>query len=1070
MAGFAPRGMQEEIKLDTRPTPRSRDVPPRLADTAHDGRAGAAAQPAAQLVTMIDEQLALKRAAARLFGDEANELLGDQVEPIEFGRFRVIEKLGEGGMGVVYRAHDPELDRAVAIKRVRTNITWSEAVKTRFLREARALGKLAHPNVVGIYDVGEATNGLWLAMEFVDGQTLREWLEERPRSWREIVEVIREAGRGVAAAHRAQLLHRDIKPDNIMIDRDGRVRVMDFGLARAADVAQSRSTARLDATLDERAAPDVSTLTRTGSIAGTPAYMSPEQFAGAELGVEVTARSDQFSLCATLWEALYGQLPFAGRSIETLRRAVLSGELTPPPPGAEVPRWLHRVLERGLATRPEDRFESVESLRAALAADPTRRRRRALVVGGLLLAAAAAALLVQQQRARVVASCAAEGAAIDGLWSEDARARVRAGLTRAASGYATSSFAKLTPWLDDYASSWRAARAEVCRASALEGRWSDALTRRAYDCLDARREHLAAVIEVFERPGDGDAGHAVAQRAVWTAATLPPIAACRDERRLRALPAAPDDPGTRAELLVLRLALARGEALRAAGQLSRGLELAAETRAHAERLAWPPLVAAAERLHGSVLLTSGRYEEAAALLEDAFTRAGSAGADEEFISAALDLSAAESRLADHEQSLRWGRIATVLLDRAGAPQDDLRRARVHNDSGWLEQRQGHYARALADHQRALEIRERALGEAHPDVALSHTNIGIVLGRLGAHERAREHLQRALALYEASVGADHPYTANALNSLGVAHARVDDFARAREYFQRTRELRERALGRDHSLVASAISNIGTAYDELDEDGRALELYEEALAIRERALSPEHPDLADSLINIGGLQMERGEYNAAVPLMRRAVDIYERAHGPDSLDVAMALDYLGEAESYSSPPAPTRALAAHTRSLEILQRALEPDHVDLATPLVGVAIAHLLRGALDEATEPLTRARALLEENEGESAREDLDDLLVVFARVRLAQTRYAEVRALLEPLVALDSPTPSRLRPRTLAEATFALARARWATAGDAEEGARARALAEGTRAATSTLLGPHAIAELDRWLEQHPAL
>jgi eukaryotic-like serine/threonine-protein kinase len=307
------------------------------------------------------------------------------------GRFRLIRRLGTGAMGVVYEGYDAELDRRVALKVLRPEIEAQRSLqaRSRMMREAQALARLRHPNVTMVYEVGTSESGaLFIAMELVEGRTLARWIRARPRSWREIVEVFLQAGRGLAAAHRAGLVHRDFKPDNVIVDEDGSARVVDFGLARSTGMAEFLPT--LDRSLDpslDGAEPGAMTLhlTCTGAVLGTPAYMAPEQFQGAPLH----AASDQFSFCVALFEALYGRRPFPGNDLPALQRSLMRGQ--PVGPRRGVPRALYRVLRRGLSVDPAQRFTTMETLLEALAACRQRSaasRSRALVAG-LALAAAA---------------------------------------------------------------------------------------------------------------------------------------------------------------------------------------------------------------------------------------------------------------------------------------------------------------------------------------------------------------------------------------------------------------------------------------------------------------------------------------------------------------------------------------------------------------------------------------------------------------------------------------------------------------------------------------------------------
>jgi len=288
------------------------------------------------------------------------------------GRYVVLEPLGSGGMGVVLLARDPELDRQVALKLIRpaADAAHGDALHKRLRREARAMARLTHPNVVAVYDVGQIGDLIFVAMEYVPGGNVRQWLHAAPRSWREVVDVFIRAGRGLAAAHAAGLVHRDFKPDNILVADDGSVRVADFGLARIEDLPSEAPPGA--------AAPGAAshfTATTTGLFMGTPAYMAPEVLANGR----ADARSDLFSFCVSLYEALYGERPFSPEA------RISSGEIRNPPRGSAVPAWVRRLLLRGMRRRPEERPSSMDALLARLARDPARRRKWISAVTALVV-------------------------------------------------------------------------------------------------------------------------------------------------------------------------------------------------------------------------------------------------------------------------------------------------------------------------------------------------------------------------------------------------------------------------------------------------------------------------------------------------------------------------------------------------------------------------------------------------------------------------------------------------------------------------------------------------------------
>ncbi len=303
------------------------------------------------------------------------------------GRYVVNARLGEGGMGVVYAARDPSLDRNVAVKLLHADLpSDGGSPGGRLMREAQAMARLSHPNVVAVHDIGTYENRLFMAMEMIEGQTLRHWLAERPRPWTEIVGVFLQAGRGLVAAHRVQLVHRDFKPENVLVGSDGRVCVTDFGLARF--VAPTAMTERAGLT---HSAPLSANLmfTSTGYQIGTPAYMAPEQFSGDA----TDDRTDQFSFCVALYEALYGQRPFEGDSVETLSLQVCAG-VPRPPPESQVPPAIHAAVVRGLNVAPADRFHSMNDLLAALTLDPHSGRPRRRVALWTAVASGSALVVV----------------------------------------------------------------------------------------------------------------------------------------------------------------------------------------------------------------------------------------------------------------------------------------------------------------------------------------------------------------------------------------------------------------------------------------------------------------------------------------------------------------------------------------------------------------------------------------------------------------------------------------------------------------------------------------------------
>jgi serine/threonine protein kinase len=317
------------------------------ADEIHPGRAHVTEDPS------LDDRLLRQRLKAEMFGTVE--------EPVSIGRYTVIEKLGAGGMGAVYAARDEELHRTVAIKILIPGVSSGAA---RLQREARAMAQLNHPNIVTVHEVGSFEDQVHVVMEYVPGTTLRHWLEG-PRTRAERLDVLLQAARGLAAAHEVGIVHRDFKPENVIVGDDGRVRVFDFGLATSGgplvDAGRGEGEGQATDVRATAASPTDPALTQTGQRLGTPAYMAPEQF----LASKADARSDQFSFCVVSYEALHGRRPFAGESFAELSRAVLAGQILSPPAASAAPE-LDRIVLRGLARDPDERNPSMAELVAAL--------------------------------------------------------------------------------------------------------------------------------------------------------------------------------------------------------------------------------------------------------------------------------------------------------------------------------------------------------------------------------------------------------------------------------------------------------------------------------------------------------------------------------------------------------------------------------------------------------------------------------------------------------------------------------------------------------------------------------
>jgi predicted Ser/Thr protein kinase len=422
-----------ELHVPQATPPRRRFESPRFA--THDLRYGRC------VGSDREQELARTATAAASTRTEPGALVSATL-----GRFRLERELGAGGMGVVHAAFDPDLERRIALKVLRSATAPAEA-RDRLLREARAMARLSHPNVVTVHEVGTAGGRDFVAMELIHGETLAEWLRAQPRPPAEILDAFLAAGRGLAAAHAAGIVHRDFKPHNVLRSRDGRIVVTDFGLAREAYGALPPA---LDQTLPTgvtaSAASPLVGLTVTGSLLGTPAYMAPEQWQGGP----VTPATDQFAFCVALWEALAGQRPYPGPMLDDLRAQVARG------PAAldtsRIPRRVRSLLRRGLDPDPARRWPSMKALLVHLVRGQ-RRPGVALAIAGGALAVAAALVLGLRGGDAPVAPCDPSKPDLAAVWSPGLRADL-----------ATKTSDAHVAVLDMASWSWRAARIAACGA------------------------------------------------------------------------------------------------------------------------------------------------------------------------------------------------------------------------------------------------------------------------------------------------------------------------------------------------------------------------------------------------------------------------------------------------------------------------------------------------------------------------------------------------------------------------------------------------------------------------------
>ena len=950
-------------------------------------------------------------------------------------RYVILDRIGAGGMGVVYAAYDPDLDRKVAIKLILPSGEHgsSTAGRARMLREAQALARLAHPNVVTIHDVGTLDDQVWIAMEFVAGQTLSAWLEQA-RPWPEVLDVLIAAGWGLASAHAAGLLHRDLKPDNVMItpqldSAPPRVRVMDFGLARADEVGRTECAETLAS--DGALAVHV---TRAGALIGTPAYMAPELFEGAS----ATAASDQFGFCVTLWEALYGQRPFAGSSAIELATAVL--EQRPSASDRPVPAWLRRVVERGLAIDPAQRWPSINDLLDALAAGKRRARlRRPMLVAIALAAVAGVAALGQLLRERADRSaCAEAGRAIEALWPGRADTLAQA-FEHSPITYAGETLTHLRPWLDDNVARWRDARTQLCIDERIEHGFEAALREQAQVCLLLSERRLGALLD-----GLREVEPAALRQAIVTASDLDPPERCVDPRAL-ATHSWPSTEQVEA-VATLEATLSRITILFLGNEIAAALELGERAIVDADALGWAPLVARARTRQGRRLSDRDRHAEGEALLREAYFIAVRASAWLEAADAASSLLVVVGRQGRSDEARTWARHAIAMLELAGLDAG-LQRAGIDAQLSVVERNAGALDEAGRLAWRSLETMQQLLGPDHPLVAESHERIGNAYLERGDNEAALEHHRRALAIREAALGPDHPDIGSNLGNIAIVEHALGNDDEAIRLCERAIAIEEATPGPRSTTTVGALSTLASVYRDRGRYPEAVQLLRRVLALETEVLGREHFEVGATMLNLAGALDNSGQRDEALGLIDEALAICERTLPPDHPQLGLTfavrghvlhnLDRLAESE------------ASYLRALDVLRRAEAPQPG--ALPLVWASVAELQRkrGHFDEAER--TIARALVELRPSERG-----PVTIEAAELAVARARPHDAIAMLEPALADEE-----LAPVIRGRIGFALARALLADARRDDAIARARDALALLRRHTAR---PEELAKLEAWL------
>lgn len=818
-----------------------------------------------------------------------------------FGRYVVLHEIGSGGMGVVYAAYDPELDRRVALK-VLGEAAGTDTGRARLLREAQTMARLSHPNVITVHDVGEVEGRLFIAMELVEGCDLKRWLEtERP--WEDVLSTLIQAGRGLAAAHVQGMIHRDFKPANILVGDDALVRVLDFGLARRfGDVEDPPTSETGDLDISSSNNSHTEQLTRTGAIAGTPAYMSPEQHARGELD----GKSDQFSFCITAFEALFGERPFDGKGRMALMLQVTQGERRPLPKSTPVPSRICEAILRGLEPKASERWPNMGALLLQLERRPASRRTLGIGVAAFVAVGGVVAMSLDTEAER---PCTGLTNLREDVLPEATRSEIRASFGDAQVPFADQALVHALSAADAYADEWSRVRQETCEATRVRHDRSENLHDRSLACLDGRRRDFAATVAVLI-----EANAQTVEESAKLLSNLASVHPCADAKTLLDAPAAPA-PELAASVDAAEAILSRGRALLGAHRDGEALTTLRQADEAATASTHPPTMASAALELSVALSRSSERDIATQTFHRAGQLATQIGDDRLLAHAWIEMGRhlfqTESA---HEEALRWFDYAEAVLARIPEHYTlelDLREARgaalaeqgkldeallelqmldEHRPEGearaWGEEllRANIYTwkadlpAADAAFDRAAQGAARTLGEDHPVFASIHNGRGAIAFSRGDLAAAEEGFRNAYAILHATLPEDSKDLLFSLGNLGEIQRMRGNYEQAHESMAAVEALVKRAFPAVHREVGTTNHNIASNYREWGKLEQSLPRYDVAIDVRREIHGARHVYVSNSLTGKGLALLELGRVSEALPLLEEALSIRSETGAP------------------------------------------------------------------------------------------------------------------------------------------------------------------------------------------------
>ena len=839
---------------------------------------------------------------AKLFGSPAS----DPETRRKIGRYEVLGLLGKGAMGEVFVARDPDLDREVALKVLRPH--QRSAHRELLMIEARVMARLVHPNVVTVFELGEEGDQVYIAMERITGGTLRDW-HQQPRPWQDVVRAYQAAARGLHAAHREGIVHRDFKPDNVLLSETDEVKVSDFGIARIDEAL--RRTLTNSATLAESEEEEVKS-SRSG-LSGTPAYMAPEVVRGA-LG---DSHSDQFSFFVALYEALYRQRPFGGPTVFALLHAIAQGDRKPTPE-TDVPKRLGAIIDRGLQRDPKRRFASMEHVAEALGRCLIPPWRRFAIPGAVALGLGvglSAWGLMPTPKAETIEPCTGNEAALAEVWNESHRQRISDALLDTERPYAREAQPRVDTALQEYGERWVTMRREACLGH-LRGEHSDTQYDRRMTCFDERLLALGEAVDVL-----GETTTETLPRVVNVTDGLPSLARC-DEPRWLETERAPPPPEIADQVRALRERLIAVQAREHAGRYPEALADVEKIVAEARPLGHAPTLAEAELAQGRILLQNREFAGSVEPLLHASLSAFEVGLDTVGLEA-LARHVHASAMGRNPQAQVLGHVPFAEAMTRRFPHAAFGRALLLNNAGTAHLATGDREGARERFERALAVKEEA---DLTDVELTNILVNLALLEPNAEARRRFTL-RAVKELETALGPSHSMT---LGAAYVDSHAIDDPREAQRVRAAVCEAYDR-MQSEPQMRLECLYSLGSLALELDDDEAAVDAFERLTAVAEQS-----PPGDTAMLEIAQALLERLRGNDTVALARLEAliaeigdnaPIWEERHlALAQLEVAAIQRKRGEAEMAR---AAQQSALTHLRNVAALGHDADIDRLLAAT---------------------------------------------------------------------------------------------------------------------------------------------